>query len=49
MAARPGRVVDDIRIETTLPRDDEFRVSQDFTHYAQQLQRGLLAASKESQ
>lgn len=49
MAARPGRVVDDIRIETGLPRDDEFRVSQDFTHYAQQLQRGLLAASKESQ
>lgn len=49
MAARPGRLVDDIRIETTLPRDDEFRVSQDFTHYAQQLQRGLLAASKESQ
>jgi NitT/TauT family transport system ATP-binding protein len=48
MAARPGRVVDDIRIETALPRDDEFRVSQDFTHYAQQLQRGLLAASKES-
>lgn len=49
MAARPGRVVDDIRIETALPRDDEFRVSQNFTHYAQQLQRGLLAASKESQ
>lgn len=49
MAARPGRVVDNIRIETALPRDDEFRVSQDFTHYAQQLQRGLLAASKESQ
>jgi NitT/TauT family transport system ATP-binding protein len=48
MAARPGRVVDDIRIETTTPRDDEFRVSQHFTHYAQQLQRGLLAASKES-
>ncbi|XXN66601.1 ABC transporter ATP-binding protein (plasmid) [Enterobacter ludwigii] len=49
MAARPGRVVDDIRIETSVPRDDEFRVSQHFTHYAQQLQRGLLAASKESQ
>ncbi|MXP57944.1 ABC transporter ATP-binding protein [Pantoea sp. Taur] len=48
MAARPGRVVDDIRIETTQPRDDEFRVSQPFTHYAQQLQRGLLAASQES-
>ena len=48
MSARPGRVVDDIRIETTQPRDDEFRVSQPFTHYAQQLQRGLLAASQES-
>ncbi|EJL82102.1 ABC transporter ATP-binding protein [Pantoea sp. GM01] len=49
MAARPGRVVDDIRIESSVPRDDEFRVSQHFTQYAQQLQRGLLAASKESQ
>ena len=48
MAARPGRVVDDIRIETTQPRDDEFRVSQPCTHYAHQLQRGLLAASQES-
>ncbi|HBZ15497.1 ABC transporter ATP-binding protein [Pantoea sp. NPDC088449] len=49
MAARPGRVVDDIRIDATSPRDDEFRVSQTFTHYAQLLQRGLLAASQESQ
>ncbi|ORM65293.1 nitrate/sulfonate/bicarbonate ABC transporter ATP-binding protein [Pantoea rodasii] len=48
MAARPGRVVDDIRIDTTQARDDEFRVSQPFTQYAQQLQRGLLAASQES-
>ena len=48
MAARPGRVVDDIRIETSQPRDDEFRVSQPFTQYAQLLQRGLLAASQES-
>lgn len=48
MAARPGRVVDDIRIETSMPRDDEFRVSQAFTQYAQQLQRGLFAASQES-
>lgn len=49
MAARPGRVVDDIRIDTSQPRDDAFRVSQPFTHYAQLLQRGLLAASQESQ
>ncbi len=48
MAARPGRVVDDMRIETHMARDDEFRVSQAFTQYAQQLQRGLLAASQES-
>ncbi|MGK3123949.1 ABC transporter ATP-binding protein [Candidatus Pantoea formicae] len=48
MAARPGRVVDDIRIEASQPRDDEFRVSQLFTQYAQLLQRGLLAASQES-
>jgi len=49
MAARPGRVVDDIRIDTSQPRDDAFRVSQPFTHHAQLVQRGLLAASQESQ
>ncbi|MDO6405831.1 ABC transporter ATP-binding protein [Pantoea phytobeneficialis] len=48
MAARPGRVVDDISIDAPFPRDDEFRVSQQFTQYAQQLQRGLFAASQES-
>ncbi|MDF7659839.1 ABC transporter ATP-binding protein [Erwiniaceae bacterium L1_54_6] len=48
MAARPGRVVDDISIDAPFPRDDEFRVSQQFTQYAQQLQRGLYAASQES-
>lgn len=49
MAARPGRIVDDIPIETDQPRDDAFRVSQSFTQYAQLLQRGLLAASQENQ
>ncbi|WP_215848560.1 ABC transporter ATP-binding protein [Candidatus Pantoea bituminis] len=48
MAARPGRVVDDIAIDAPFPRDDEFRVSQPFTLYAQQLQRGLFNASQES-
>ncbi|KAB8312400.1 ABC transporter ATP-binding protein [Erwinia endophytica] len=48
MAARPGRVVDDIAITAPFPRDEAFRVSAPFTQFAQQLQHGLLAASQEN-
>ncbi len=46
MAARPGRVVDDIVIDEPYPRSDEFRVSTRFAQAAQRLQRSLLAASE---
>ena len=38
MAARPGRVVEDIAINEPFPRNDDFRVSPAFSRYAKQLQ-----------
>lgn len=46
MAARPGRVVEDIAIREPFPRSEEFRVSPTFFHYARQLQDSLLQASQ---
>ncbi len=46
MAARPGRVVEDIAISEPFPRDDDFRVSATFARYAKQLQDSLLQASQ---
>jgi len=45
MAARPGRVVDEIAIDPAAERNDEFRVSTEFAGYAKRLQDALLAAS----
>lgn len=45
MAARPGRVVEDIRINEPFPRDESFRVNAEFSRYAKQLQDSLLQAS----
>ena len=45
MAALPGRVVEEVMIEPTLPRDEAFRVSTEFAAYAKQLQDSLLRAS----
>jgi NitT/TauT family transport system ATP-binding protein len=45
MAARPGRVVEEITIAPSVPRDDAFRVSTEFAAYARQLQDSLLRAS----
>ena len=45
MAARPGRVIDDIAISPGVPRDDSFRVSTEFATYAKRLQDALLRAS----
>jgi NitT/TauT family transport system ATP-binding protein len=45
MAARPGRIVEDVTIATAVPRDESFRVSTEFAAYAKQLQDGLLRAS----
>jgi len=45
MAARPGRIVDDVAIEEPYPRNAEFRVSTRFSQYARILQDSLLRAS----
>lgn len=45
MAARPGRVVDEVAIAPSVARDDSFRVSTEFAGYARRLQDALLAAS----
>lgn len=45
MAARPGRVVDEVFIDEPHPRQDGFRVSTRFAAWAQRLQASLLAAS----
>jgi NitT/TauT family transport system ATP-binding protein len=48
MAARPGRVVDEVRIDEPYPRNANFRVSTRFSQYAKRLQDSLLAASAEA-
>ncbi len=48
MAARPGRIVDQVAIEAPHPRGPQFRVSTAFSAYAQRLQESLLRASTDS-
>ena len=45
MAARPGRIVEEVLIAPTVARDESFRVSTQFAGYAKQLQDSLLRAS----
>jgi NitT/TauT family transport system ATP-binding protein len=45
MAARPGRVVDEVMIDEPYPRGSDFRVSTQFSQYAKRLQDSLLKAS----
>jgi NitT/TauT family transport system ATP-binding protein len=45
MAARPGRVVDEIVIDEPYPRSADFRVSTRFSQHAKRLQDALLKAS----
>jgi NitT/TauT family transport system ATP-binding protein len=45
MAARPGRVVEELAIEEPYPRGPAFRVSTAFSQYARRLQDCLLKAS----
>jgi NitT/TauT family transport system ATP-binding protein len=46
MAARPGRIVDEVTIAEPFPRAPAFRVSTSFSRYAQQLQDSLQRASE---
>ena len=48
MAARPGRVVDELLVDEPYPRRPGFRVSASFSQYARQLQDSLLRASGEA-
>jgi NitT/TauT family transport system ATP-binding protein len=45
MAARPGRVVEQFRIDEPYPRNAEFMVSPQFSRYAKSLQDSLLRAT----
>ena len=45
MAARPGRVVEEFRIDAPYPRTADFLVSPEFSRYAKRLQDSLLRAS----
>ena len=45
MAARPGRVVAEVAIDSPYPRDPSFRMTPEFNAWAQQLQDLLLQAS----
>ena len=48
MAARPGRVVEEVRIDEPYPRGPDFMVSPQFSRYAKRLQDSLLRASREA-
>jgi NitT/TauT family transport system ATP-binding protein len=45
MAARPGRLIDEVAIDEPYPRGADFRVSTAFSQYARRLQDSLLLAS----
>jgi NitT/TauT family transport system ATP-binding protein len=45
MAARPGRIVEEITIDEPHPRRADFRVATNFSRYAKRLQDSLLQAS----
>jgi len=44
MAARPGRILDNIAIDATYPRTDEFRLSTEFAGYCRRLSERVAAA-----
>jgi NitT/TauT family transport system ATP-binding protein len=47
MGARPGRIVEDMRIANPWPRDDEHRTSPEFNAHVRHLQHVLQQASAE--
>jgi NitT/TauT family transport system ATP-binding protein len=48
MAARPGRIVEEVVIDEPYPRTPDFMVTPRFAQYAKQLQDSLLRASQEN-
>ncbi len=49
MAARPGRVVEDVRIDAPYPRGAEFRVSTEFANYCRRVSLALEKASAQGE
>jgi NitT/TauT family transport system ATP-binding protein len=49
MAARPGRVIEEIAVDEPYPRRPDFMVSAQFSRYAKRLQDSLLRASAEAE
>jgi NitT/TauT family transport system ATP-binding protein len=49
MAARPGRVIEEVAIDEPHPRTPDFMVSPQFSRYAKRLQDSLLRASAEAE
>ena len=49
MAARPGRIVEEVVIDEPYPRKPDFMVTPRFAAYARQLQDSLLRASRENE
>jgi NitT/TauT family transport system ATP-binding protein len=45
MAARPGRIIEEVQIDEAFPRGPDFRVSPAFAQHARRLQDSLLRAS----
>ena len=48
MAARPGRVIEELAIDEPYPRSPDFMVSPQFSRYAKHLQDALLRASRDT-
>jgi NitT/TauT family transport system ATP-binding protein len=49
MAARPGRIVEEVVIDEPYPRTPDFMVTPRFAAYAKRLQDSLLRASQENE
>ena len=49
MAARPGRIVEEVAIAEPYPRGPDFMVTPRFAQYAKHLQDSLLKASRENE
>ena len=49
MAARPGRIVEEVVIDEPYPRTPDFMVTPGFARYAKRLQDSLLRASRDSE
>ena len=49
MAARPGRVIDEVPIEAPYPRGQEFRVSTEFAGYCRRVSEALEVASQQGE